>query len=473
MAWAYATAKHADPALFAAIASTAARQVEAFAPQDHANLCWAFATAGEPAPALFAAVSKSLEATPSKFAAFKPQNLASLAWSFSKAGVRAPGLFAEIAAAATNNIDAFAARHLAKTAWAFSVAEEVEAPELFAAIAEAARNKVASPDARYRLHRAALAGCRLRNDESRAAQLQKQIHAEGLEALRPAATVRGRMVPFANGREPSNELDALFALLGDKYEPHLRALPYAFAGDAAAGARSLKYHAEKKALAHLLADDAAELRVDVNFKMCADCHGFFKAASAVVDRPIHVSEGGRPAHTFRRGQCSCGDACSLGVWKSKLYARVTTDWSIFIQVALGGAAAARRRPHGGGARLARRRVRARRGAHGRARVAAHPPARGGRRGAPPYRGRACVARRGVSARRAADGRTKAGRRRTWRGPAPGGSPRRPRPQGSPGLISDCMKLARALRLERATLGPARANPRARKQSVDIHAVASA
>jgi len=36
-----------------------------------------------------------------------------------------------------------------------------------------------------------------------------------------------------------------------------------------------------------------------------------------------------------------------------------------------------------------------------------------------------------------------------------------------------MKLARALRLERATLGPARANPRARKQSVDIHAVAAA
>ena len=92
----------------------------------------------------------------------------------------------------------------------------------------------ASPDARYRLHRAALAGCRLRNDESRAAQLQRQIHAEGLEALRPAATVRGRMVPFANGREPSTELDALLELLGDEYEPHLRALPYAFEGDAAA-----------------------------------------------------------------------------------------------------------------------------------------------------------------------------------------------------------------------------------------------
>ena len=115
-------------------------------------------------------------------------------------------------------------------------------------------------------------------------------------------------MPFENGRAPSKELDALCELLGDRYEPHLRALPYAFAGDAAAGARSLKYHAEKKALAHLLADDAAELRVDVNFKMCADCHGFFKAASAVVDRPIHVSEGGRPAHTFRHGQCSCGDA---------------------------------------------------------------------------------------------------------------------------------------------------------------------
>ena len=302
----------------------------------------------------------------------------------------------------------------------------------------------ASPDARYRLHRAALAGCRLQNDESRAAQLQLQIHAEGLEALRPAATVRGRMVPFENDRAPSKELDALCELLGDRYEPHLRALPYAFEGDAAAGARSLKYHAEKKALAHLLADDAAELRVDVNFKMCADCHGFFKAASAVVDRPIHVSEGGRPAHTFRRGQCSCGDACSLGVWKSKLYARVTTDWSIFIQVALGGAAAARRRPHGGGARLARRRVRARRGAHDRARVAAPPPARGGR--APTDGGCARLARRGLFARRAADGHTNAGRRR-------------PRPPGSPGLISDCMKLAPRRRRRRRHGGVARRSVR--------------
>ena len=225
-------------------------------------------------------------------------------------------------------------------------------------------------------------------------------------SARPAATVRGRMVPFENGRAPSKELDALFALLGDKYEPHLRALPYAFAGDAAAGARSLKYHAEKKALAHLLADDAAELRVDVNFKMCADCHGFFKAASAVVDRPIHVSEGGRPAHTFRHGQCSCGDAWR---WEERLRrARALTE----------------------GARLARWRVRARRGAHGRARVAAAPPSRRPRP-APPDGGRARLARRGLFARRAADGHTNAGRRRTWRGPAPGGSPRSPRPPGSP------------------------------------------
>ena len=333
--------------LFRAVAVEAAQRVATFRPQHLANLVWSYGTLGAHDPALFAAVEAEAVA---RMAAFDAQAVANAAWAFQTCGAataplrdavaaRAAALLAELEPQAVGNIvwslDWRRGAALLDAWYAVHGDDEKPLQSLFTALASAgddegrkvaaglllgdARDRSAfplvtraveraSPDARYRLHRAALAGCRLRNDESRAAQLQKQIHAEGLEALRPAATVRGRMVPFENDRAPSKELDALCELLGDRYEPHLRALPYAFAGDAAAGARSLKYHAEKKALAHLLADDAAELRVDVNFKMCADCHGFFKAASAVVDRPIHVSEGGRPAHTFRHGQCSCGDA---------------------------------------------------------------------------------------------------------------------------------------------------------------------
>ena len=90
----------------------------------------------------------------------------------------------------------------------------------------------------------------------------------------------------------SKELDALCELLGDKYEPHLRALPYAFAGDAAAGARSLKYHAEKKALAAQLALGYPEPRVQLAHRMCADCHALFKAASAAAHARSSSSERG-------------------------------------------------------------------------------------------------------------------------------------------------------------------------------------
>ena len=46
------------------------------------------------------------------------------------------------------------------------------------------------------------------------------------------------------------------------------------------------------------------LEVEVNFKMCADCHAYFRAASKLLGQPITVREPRAP-HVFENGSCSC------------------------------------------------------------------------------------------------------------------------------------------------------------------------
>ena len=74
---------------------------------------------------------------------------------------------------------------------------------------------------------------------------------------------------------------------------------------------SLRHHAEKKALAELLArgeEGAGELALDVriNFKCCADCHELYKAASLLHGRRILLREP-TLVHIFQDGRCSCAD----------------------------------------------------------------------------------------------------------------------------------------------------------------------
>ena len=70
---------------------------------------------------------------------------------------------------------------------------------------------------------------------------------------------------------------------------------------------SLTYHCEKKALAALWECDAKEPVVEVNFKMCSDCHNAFKSASRLWFRTIRCNDGARH-HTFEAGKCSCRDS---------------------------------------------------------------------------------------------------------------------------------------------------------------------
>ena len=73
---------------------------------------------------------------------------------------------------------------------------------------------------------------------------------------------------------------------------------------------SLRHHAEKKALAELLARGEREgeiaLDVRINFKCCTDCHELYKAASLLHGRRILLREP-TLVHTFQDGRCSCAD----------------------------------------------------------------------------------------------------------------------------------------------------------------------
>ena len=88
--------------------------------------------------------------------------------------------------------------------------------------------------------------------------------------------------------------------------------------------RSLQGHAEKLMLADLLAREekqsknagldagcsmlgpSEQIELSVNFKMCADCHAFFKGASALISRQVSVREPSL-THIFEGGECTCGD----------------------------------------------------------------------------------------------------------------------------------------------------------------------
>ena len=98
------------------------------------------------------------------------------------------------------------------------------------------------------------------------------------------------------------------------YQPVVDALPFGFVplpgmtedDFARAQVKSLKYHAEKKALVTMLLRSAPELKMSVNIKMCADCRSFLTHAAQYLGRPIEVFEPSRK-HVFRCGACKFCD----------------------------------------------------------------------------------------------------------------------------------------------------------------------
>lgn len=160
----------------------------------------------------------------------------------------------------------------------------------------------------YPLHRNLLEACTRAGAFARADRVQEAIDRLGLRSVAPAAHARahqsgGGTLVYGNGGLPK-ALGAASRALCDRaaadagYAPQLHALPFSFRRNSTAAQQrnSLKHHAEKKALADLLARGEDRLEIGVNFRVCADCHAFFKAASNLVDgRPIVVSEPTRAA----------------------------------------------------------------------------------------------------------------------------------------------------------------------------------
>jgi len=151
-------------------------------------------------------------------------------------------------------------------------------------------------------------------ESKRAAEVQAMIDKCGLRG-KPAVVqfvADNSDMEYANGPEFSSAdeaLEKLFLEVSEKtnYHPVLEALPFDFNQHAPyeKKVKSLKYHAEKKALARLLLTNESELTMRVNINVCADCHSFLTHASQLLGRPIHVREHHKE-HIFVKGICSCG-----------------------------------------------------------------------------------------------------------------------------------------------------------------------
>jgi hypothetical protein len=93
------------------------------------------------------------------------------------------------------------------------------------------------------------------------------------------------------------------------YAPEFGVLPAAFVRRASDEEKveSLKFHAEKKALAMLLMRGAEDLDMSINFSVCADCRAFLAHSAQSLGRQICVHEPSR-VHVFdESGRCSTAE----------------------------------------------------------------------------------------------------------------------------------------------------------------------
>jgi pentatricopeptide repeat protein len=222
------------------------------------------------------------------------------------------------------------------------------AGELYRALELLDHDCVASFDnqSRYVLYRTVQVGCASSGDSITSDRLGREISDQKLKPLAPLATARvgGCVWKFDNkinykcsvGDDPlidsvdggeghdattsaaevANTVQDLVQKMDHKFVTS--ALPLEFQAHSTQRGQeiSLMNHAEKKALAQLLLDETrnpqdrssfATLSAEINFKMCADCHAYFKGASALLGRRITVKEP-TMLHVFEDGECSCNNS---------------------------------------------------------------------------------------------------------------------------------------------------------------------
>ena len=186
----------------------------------------------------------------------------------------------------------------------------------------------------YSLHRSLLQACRKHGTREQIERVQAAMSERGLRAIAPLAKAMhgGQLLRYTNQNRFTQTSNGTMSAVGEAarelwvrvarrrechYKPVLEALPYAFTRRANRPemVRSLQAHAEKLALADLLRREQEEggdeaghtLELSINFKVCEDCHAFFKAASRHLGRPITLREP-KLTHVFEDGECRCGDS---------------------------------------------------------------------------------------------------------------------------------------------------------------------
>ena len=190
---------------------------------------------------------------------------------------------------------------------------------------------LADTEESYIVHRTLLEACRANGTGAEVELVQTAMSRRGLSAVAAVArsTYSGEELRYTNAErltrgtisEVGLAARKLWVRLGRsrRYKPVFEALPYAFTRTARRPAmvRSLQGHAEKLMLADLLSREETQskdkglrhneqIELTVNFKMCTDCHAFFKGASALIGRQVIVREP-KLMHIFDGGDCACGD----------------------------------------------------------------------------------------------------------------------------------------------------------------------
>ena len=139
-AWAYATLKLPNEALFQAMGDAVVDLpdlVEFFNPQAFSNTVWAYSAMNMHHPGLFKKVGDAIVAM-ENLKSFNPQNLANTVWAFANMDVQYPALYAKIGdtIVASDDLKSFSISSLSSIVWAYATAN-IKYPGLFETVGDA------------------------------------------------------------------------------------------------------------------------------------------------------------------------------------------------------------------------------------------------------------------------------------------------------------------------------------------------
>lgn len=119
IAWAFATARRRNSAVFTSLGQELTLRADEAKPQEISNTLWAFAKSRCPDAALFEALGQAA-LRDGKVHTFKPQEISNTVWAFATAGIPHQALFAEIEAVAIEKRKEMVPQNVANILWAFA-----------------------------------------------------------------------------------------------------------------------------------------------------------------------------------------------------------------------------------------------------------------------------------------------------------------------------------------------------------------